>query len=46
MYIASPLAKAATTVFCGDLHGYLDEQALELVKVSTHMFPFPTHDIV
>ena len=38
VYIDSPLAKAATTVFCGDLHGYLDEQALELVKDGTHMF--------
>ena len=25
VYIDSPLAKAATTVFCGDLHGYLSE---------------------
>ena len=40
-YIDSPLAKAATTVFCGDLHGYLDEAALELVKDGTHMFSFP-----
>ena len=36
VYIDSPLAKAATTVFCGDLHGYLDEQALDLVKDGTH----------
>ena len=46
VYIDSPLAKAATTVFCGDLHGYLDEQALELVKDGTHMFTFPNLNLV
>ena len=46
VYIDSPLAKAATTVFCGDLHGYLDEQALELVKDGTHMFSFPNLHLV
>ena len=40
VYIDSPLAKQATTIFCGDLHGYLDEEALELVKDGTHMFSF------
>ena len=46
VYIDSPLAKAATTVFCGDLHGYLDEQVLELVKDGTHMFTFPNLNLV
>lgn len=46
VYIDSPLAKAATTVFCGDLHGYLDEQAIELVKDGTHMFTFPNLNLV
>ena len=46
VYIDSPLAKAATTVFCGDLHGYLDEAALELVKDGTHMFTFPNLNLV
>ena len=46
VYIDSPLAKAATTVFCGDLHGYLDEQALDLVKDDTHMFTFPNLNLV
>ena len=46
VYIDSPLAKAATTVFCGDLHGYLDEAALELVKDGTHMFSFPNLNLV
>ena len=46
VYIDSPLAKAATTVFCGDMHGYLDEQALDLVKDGTHMFTFPNLNLV
>ena len=41
VYIDSPLAGKATTIFCGDLHGYLDEEALELVKEGTAMFSFP-----
>jgi metallo-beta-lactamase family protein len=40
VYVDSPLAKKATTLFCGDLRGYLDEQALALVKDGTHMFNF------
>ena len=30
VYIDSPLAKRATTIFTGDLRGYLDEEALAL----------------
>lgn len=41
VYVDSPLAKRATTIFCGDLRGYLDEDALELVSDGTHMFQFP-----
>ena len=41
VYVDSPLSKAATTIFCGDLRGYLDEEALALVKDGTHMFNFP-----
>ena len=41
VYVDSPLAKKATTIFCGDLRGYLDKEALELVKDGTHMFNFP-----
>ena len=40
VYIDSPLAKKATTIFVGDLRGYLDEAALELVRDGTHMFNF------
>ncbi len=46
VYIDSPLAKAATTVFCGDLNGYLDEEALELVKDGTSMFSFPNLHLI
>ncbi len=41
VYIDSPLAGKATGIFCGDLHGYLDEETLELVKDGTAMFSFP-----
>ena len=40
VYIDSPLAKKATTIFTGDLHGYLDEDALKLVADGTSMFNF------
>ena len=40
VYIDSPLAKKATTIFTGDLRGYLDEEALALVQDGTHMFNF------
>ena len=41
VYVDSPLAKRATTIFCGDLSGYLDQEARELVADGTHMFNFP-----
>ena len=41
VYIDSPLASKATTIFCGDLRGYLDDEALELVKNGVDMFSFP-----
>ncbi len=41
VYVDSPLAKRATSIFCGNLHGYLDDEALELVADGTHMFQFP-----
>lgn len=40
VYIDSPLAKKATTIFTGDLRGYLDDEALALVRDGTHMFNF------
>ncbi len=41
VYIDSPLASKATTIFCGDLRGYLDGEALALVKDGVDMFSFP-----
>ena len=40
VYIDSPLARRATTIFTGDLDGYLDADALTLVQDGTHMFNF------
>ena len=40
VYVDSPLSKAATTIFTGDLDGYLDADALALVQDGTHMFNF------
>lgn len=41
VYLDSPLAKAATRIFSGDLRGYLDAQALDLVNKGEEMFIFP-----
>ncbi len=41
VYIDSPLAGKATGIFAGDLHGYLDDEALDLVKSGAAMFSFP-----
>ena len=40
VYIDSPLAHRATEIFKGDLHGYLDDDAMKLIKDGTHMFSF------
>jgi metallo-beta-lactamase family protein len=40
VYVDSPLAKAATTVFAGDLTGYIDEEAKELVEDGVRMLTF------
>ncbi len=41
VYIDSPLAKKATTIFDGDLDGYLDLDAVRLMRRGTNMFRFP-----
>ncbi len=41
VYLDSPLAHAATQVFMSDLHGYLDEDALELVESGRRVLTFP-----
>ncbi len=40
VYIDSPLAKAATSIFCGDVRGYVDEESLALSTDDRHMFSF------
>ncbi len=39
--VDSPLAREATKIYSGDLRGYLDEEALELVKDGEALFTFP-----
>ena len=41
VYIDSPLAQRATEIFSGDLRGYLEDEAMELVRDGTRMFQFP-----
>ena len=40
VYIDSPLAKSATSVFCGDVHGYVDEESLALSTDAQRMLSF------
>ena len=40
VYVDSPLAKAATTIFAGDLTRYIDEEAKELVEDGIRMLTF------
>ena len=39
--VDSPLANEATKIFSGDLRGYLDEEALEVVRDGDALFTFP-----
>ncbi len=39
--VDSPLANEATKIFSGDLRGYLDDEALEVVKGGERLFTFP-----
>ncbi|MEG2098053.1 MAG: MBL fold metallo-hydrolase [Pseudoflavonifractor sp.] len=39
--VDSPLAGEATKIFSGDLHGYLDEDALEVIQGGDKLFTFP-----
>ena len=39
--VDSPLAAEATKVYAGDLHGYLDEEAIALVQGGEDLFTFP-----
>jgi len=39
--VDSPLAAEATKIYAGDLHGYLDEEAIALVQGGEGLFTFP-----
>ena len=41
MVVDSPLANEATKIFAGDLRGYLDEEAIELIQGGEGLFTFP-----
>ncbi len=39
--VDSPLAVEATKIYTGDLHGYLDEQAIQVLQGGDDLFTFP-----
>ena len=39
--VDSPLAAEATRVYSGDLHGYLDEEAIAVLQSGSDLFTFP-----
>ena len=39
--VDSPLAAEATTIYAGDLHGYLDEEAIAVLQGGDDLFTFP-----
>ena len=39
--VDSPLAAEATRVYSGDLHGYLDEEAIAVLQGGDDLFTFP-----
>ncbi len=39
--VDSPLAAEATKIYAGDLRGYLDEEAIEVVQGGENLFTFP-----
>src|SRR5699024_536928 len=40
VYIDSPLAAEATRIYSGDLHGYLDEEAIAVLQSGEDLFSF------
>jgi len=44
--VDSPLANRATNIFSGDLHGYLDEEAIEVMRLGNKLFTFPGLQLV
>ena len=41
VYVDSPLAAEATKIYSGDLHGYLDEEAIAVLQGGDDLFTFP-----
>lgn len=41
VYVDSPLAREATQIFSGDLRGYLEDEAVALIKSGVKLFTFP-----
>ncbi len=39
--VDSPLAAQATSIYSGDLHGYLDEEAIAVIQGGDNLFTFP-----
>lgn len=39
--VDSPLANEATNIFAGDLHGYMDEEAIAVMRQGGKLFNFP-----
>ena len=39
--VDSPLAREATRIFSGNLHGYLDEEAIAVIQGGQNLFTFP-----
>jgi len=39
--VDSPLAAEATRIYSGDLHGYLDEEAIAVLQSGVNLFTFP-----
>ena len=39
--VDSPLAAEATKIYAGDLHGYLDEEAIAVIQGGDNLFTFP-----
>ncbi len=39
--VDTPLAAEATTIYAGDLHGYLDEDAIAVLQGGDNLFTFP-----
>ena len=44
--VDSPLAREATQIFSGDLHGYLEDEAVQLISAGRNLFTFPGLEVI